>query len=652
MQKKILIIFVVWTFWISLEFLLGPYSHIRIFDSGDWIIPQLIATKSQIFKFGPSYFGNFLPGGVDLASNLLAPFSSLNSILFYILPSSAAYGLLLFAQRFLAGYFTYRLCKDSLELSTKTSLLAGMAYSLFNFSENNFTVYHQLSEPGFPFFLWVLDKLIKTNKIKQIQTYLIAFALGLFWGFSTYLPFGIPFLIPTAAIYFIFILKRFNKKLILVLTFCTLGAIIIQIPQIIALIQNSPGSIRSLTGIRTQSQAFIVYLQTVLNFFFVYKFQFFIFLFVWVFVKRNLLTKKIKGILMLSLVFSICAPFTSLIQPYLHDYLGFAAGFQFNRFDMVAPFMVTILAAVSLETLFLSKKVTRNIKLSFIIIVFSVILLESFKIKILTIKNYASFKSLYQRPDLQSLYNMDKSIYRIATIYGLGLNPAYNNAYGFESVDGYLSIYPLSYHGFWFNIIKNRIFTDSRLYNYFTKWGGRIYLYSPTGLNSNSNIDFQKNYDLNLLSMANVKYIISPAPIISDQLTLLPSTYRETLNNWQNWSFEKKLVFFLKGEYFGQPLYIYENKGVLPRFYLIKNDQVIANAVQVKKYSPDEIELRVGATTDSKLVISINYYPFWHAEVDNQKVQLDKYLDSFMELDIRKGGHDINLKYNPSYRLF
>lgn len=41
-----------------------------------------------------------------------------------------AYGLFMWVQRFLASYFAYRLCRDSLRLNHLACVFAGMAFSL------------------------------------------------------------------------------------------------------------------------------------------------------------------------------------------------------------------------------------------------------------------------------------------------------------------------------------------------------------------------------------------------------------------------------------------------------------------------------------------------------------------------------------------
>src|SRR3990167_1365292 len=94
--------FLVWSIWLSAEFLLGPFSHVRIHDAGDGFLPQAIAAKIQFEKYGLSYFAPYMASGVDAHSQILVPFSSLNNLLFTILPGYAALGIIMFLQRFIA----------------------------------------------------------------------------------------------------------------------------------------------------------------------------------------------------------------------------------------------------------------------------------------------------------------------------------------------------------------------------------------------------------------------------------------------------------------------------------------------------------------------------------------------------------------------
>jgi len=647
MRNKPLVFFLLWTLWISFEFLLGPLSHVRIFDSGDWILPQLIASKNQLLRYGPSYFGNFLPGGVDLSSNLLAPYAHLNNLLFLIFPGPVAYGFLMFIQRFFAGFFTYRLCRDSLKLAIFPSLTAALAYSLFNFSLDNFTVFHQLAEPGFPFFLWALEKL--SQQKKQLK-YAFGLILGLFWGFSTYLPFGTPFLIPAAVIYFVLISPKKDVRFWGIFAFTTLGALIIQIPEIASLIINASSSIREITGIRSEHQVIVDSFFEIITFINYYKFQIGLIVLSMYFAKFKT-DKRLLSAFLLSFFFIISGPLTRVIKLLFPDFLGIAKGFQF-RFEIIAPIFLSLLLALSFEKLLKSKRTSPFINFFIIFLGLLIIFAQTVKIKIETIQNYAPYKTLYQFPDMIDLSKRDRSLFRVATMNGAGLRPAYSNAYGFESVDGYLSLYPLSYHKFWSNVISKRIADDQAHYASFVKWGGRIYLYAPEKLKQSDVIDFGKYYDLDLLSKANVKYIFSRNPIKDDNLILLPSDYRNNFSNWEKLSKFKKFFYFIGGKYFGPPLYIYENKKVLPRFYLTAENGVNTNSIKILKYSPDKINLTVLASSNSNLIISINFYPFWKATVNGHEANLEKYEDTFMSLKINKGENNVILNYLPPYRIF
>ena len=117
-------LFLFWAIWLSGEFALGPYSHVRIFDNGDSLLPQLIAAKFQFQKYGISYFADYMVSGVDAMAQSLVSFSNLNSTLFTLFPGWFAYLLLMLSQRFLAGYFTYRLAADHLKLRFALSVIA------------------------------------------------------------------------------------------------------------------------------------------------------------------------------------------------------------------------------------------------------------------------------------------------------------------------------------------------------------------------------------------------------------------------------------------------------------------------------------------------------------------------------------------------
>jgi len=645
-------IFALWSLWISAEFLLGPYAHVRIADSGMGGIggiPELVAVKNQFLHYGYSYFGNFLPGGVDLSSNLHTPFSYLNSLLFFIFPGYIAYGLLMLAQRFLASYFTYRLCRDSLKFTFFPSFIAGLIYSLFNFSQNNFTTFHQLSEPAIPFFLWAIDRLdLKRANFK----YVMASVLGLFWGYSTYVPYGVLIFIPFSSVWFLTLVRKVKKDFWLMFTMIAVSSIVIQIPQLWSLMLNAPFSQRIERQIFPNQNFILNYLNEVKSVLTQFEFQTIFILSLILILKKKALSQKFLIISILTSVIILVSPAISFLQFFLKDQLGFAKSFQFSRFIILAPLLMTIMLA------YLVKETTRlsrffpsfNMLVTFIIIL--LIFSMSVKVKVQTLKNYSPYKVLYQHPTLKNLAQEDKSIYRVATVTGGGLLPAYAYAYGLETVDGYMALYPGSYFRFWGRVIDKALIDNHLRYEDYFSQGTRIYLFGPKNYAELEIIDFENYFDLSLLSAANVKYLISRKPLISESLILLPSLYRGEIKIWQGKTLLQKLRIFLEGKYFGPPLYIYQNTDALPRFYVLSNEQLIKNAVSVERYSPDVIELSINTQTDGQLIAAINYYPFWHVFVDGTQREIEKYNQTFMRVNITKDDEKVTFKYLPPYKFF
>ena len=639
-KNKTFIFFLIWSLWLSAEFLLGPYSHVRIFDNGDSLLPQLIASKIQFQKYGLSYFADYMALGVDASSQFLVPFSNLNSLLFITLPPYLAYGILMFVQRFLASYFTYRLARDSLKLNIFPSIIAALLFSLFNFSIYSFTLYHALGLPALPFIIWSLERILRTNSPK-IYLYLIV--LGIFVGFSNYFVYFSPYLLPFIFFWFIYVKNVYRPKIIFNLTIFSLFSILPMAPSILAVFLNLSSSQRTASNLISNTfypqgkylSAFLRLAQIFVSFW-----PSFLIILVSVVVAKtkNLFSNRL---LITSLILTPLPFAYKLSQPFLTNLPANVRSFSFDRIDLLIPFVLSLTAASLLNS---------HKNKSIFIIIFSLLLILSFKIKLDTITNYAPYRSLYEHPDLVNLAkSVDSSKWRVATITGGGARPSYALASGLSTVDTYLTIYPKTYHKYWSEVIRNRISGDKLRYEDFIDWGNRVYLYGPNDFDNLEKIDFEKYYDLSLLSQANVKYIISTKPVDDPKLILLPSTYREDSQNWHNFKLSEKFGYFLSGKFYGRPLYIYENKMAYPRFFLEIQNQIVDGQVIVKNYSPDKIELSVFSQEDSKLIFNTNYYPYWQATVNGRKSQVKKFQDTFLQVEIPTGRVEVILQYKPPY---
>ena len=105
------------------------------------------------------------------------------------------------------------------------------------------------------------------------------------------------------------------------------------------------------------------------------------------------------------------------------------------------------------------------------------------------------------------------------------------------------------------------------------------------------------------------------------------------------------------GKYYGPPLYIYENKKVLPRFFVLKNNQVSEEIIDVSYYSPDKIGLSLNLEKPATLVAAINYYPWWRVTVNGSQTSITHYQDTFMAIQLLQGENKITFEYLPPYKI-
>lgn len=171
---------------------------------------------------------------------------------------------------------------------------------------------------------------------------------------------------------------------------------------------------------------------------------------------------------------------------------------------------------------------------------------------------------------------------------------------------------------------------------------------------------FESPTNIRLLSMMNVKYIISSLPLDKPFIKRLDSTITDTQI----------------------PLYLYENPDVLPEIYFSKSavyseenlsDETLKNNLQQLKdfkaktlvecgdckedlqskgglirfesYKPDEIVLNTETKSNSWLVFSVSFLPGWQAFVDDKEVKIYRANYLFQAIKVPPGTHKVLFKY-------
>jgi hypothetical protein len=334
----------------------------------------------------------------------------------------------------------------------------------------------------------------------------------------------------------------------------------------------------------------------------------------------------------------------------------------------------------------------------------------------------ATYVSFYGSPDVTALAERQKGAppFRVASInapLARGVlqtwHPGFAWAYGLETADGYAVLYSQRYQGFWLRVIDAKIGRSDEIKDYFRRWGNRVYLFASRNyLNRPGGIEAARRWNLNLLSLANVRYFISPVQLRDADFTLLPSTRRAQQLAWSKLSWWQRTTRSWGGEFPGLPLYIYENRNVLPRAFVATRTRVLGSGAEVldemavagrlvlrrtafltardrdtlglntrplgasssqadkstttaatspaparssstsiTTYKADEVAMNVRAGSRGIVILSNCYSRYWRAWVDGREVPVAPVDHSFLGAVVPSGRHQVVFRYQPPYRL-
>ena len=125
---------------------------------------------------------------------------------------------------------------------------------------------------------------------------------------------------------------------------------------------------------------------------------------------------------------------------------------------------------------------------------------------------------------------------------------------------------------------------------------------------------------LSYLSQLNVKYLMAAQPLPSSSLVLLKH----------------------QNEYW-RDLFIYQNKAVFPRAYLLEGK----GGAAIDRYQANEVLINVNAAGSDSLFLADAYYPGWKAFVDGKEVRIERAKDLFRSVKVPAGEHKVKFVYDP-----
>jgi len=327
----------------------------------------------------------------------------------------------------------------------------------------------------------------------------------------------------------------------------------------------------------------------------------------------------------------------------------------------------------------------------------------------------------YQVQSLDRLMRAETEPFRVASV--LPLQPAYAYAQGLEAADGWANLYPKAYRQYWLHVLAPLLRNVPRTKEIFDPESGRpqdhyIFLgadlaHPGYGLLPGEDparavvegFDVDQRFDLKLLGLHNVKYLLSELPLKSRSLNLVhapadpprvaqsrdwatglksPPSRAHGSNLWRKSSNAlSNLVEANRRKALGKDLFIYRLSTYLPRFRFVEelrpapsgpsllaslvtlsaeelarsalaeqadvgdgdNLRFVVGQINSKQVHSDKITLAVNCSADAFLVVGITWNPHWRAEIDGKATSLIRVNHVQMGLKIPAGSTHVRLRY-------
>ena len=686
------------------------WSYVKLHDEGNNVLPYHLTDADDLFDKILSFWQPKYAAGVDLLSTGTG--TGFESLLFTLLPTWFAYGFYKVFIFFIGGFFTFKLLRDYLGTNFFPATLAGVLF-LFLLPDQ---IWNKMSILALPAAIYAISWKISRDKGVIFFTFLV----GALYEINSQITLSLT-LLSSIFIWLLFIEHiKILRAFAIFLSF-SFGVIAVEFHTIWAFVENSNFSHRGDFIVSNPNYEKFLYdwtLSVVNLSALLLLISFLITLKSKTYTIKEIAALKQNGVIFLiASIISLYQPTFEILRYYLQDISTLIGGYSITKgldnsvwFALSAGLSLNYIEKYNKEFGFL--KFSYNLSIASlinyaIILAVTIGILQAKITRLWDLLHDENFSYMYRHPDLLSLAEKQKnaSPFRVATPFIISetgyIIPTFMWAYGFETVDGYVSMYPEAYNQFWQKILATH--NESERVRAFKGANSELYLYgNPTDRGPSCSdgttscpVDFDKNYDIELLSLANVRFIISARRLESPHLELLDSSSRDKLIELQGSRLIERLTAKLAGEYVGPPLYIYENTLALPRFFLTKraklfnnreklihalseastkalqdsaffnvedvkieeldtfvkgiDDRQLKENVDIISYKRDEIILQVHSEYSRPLIVTNNFSPFWKAEINDQPMTIFPVYNAFQGMFIPKGKHLIRLSYLPPY---
>lgn len=694
-----------WAFWLSSEYLVhGRYSYYREHDTAEangafYVGQAQYASRGLLGYWTPS-----AGSGVDALSNNKGV-QPLFEGLFRLAPRWWTHGVILCFEVFAAAFFTVVLLRRRLAVPVVPALLAGYSFSLIYVANAAYSGVFLPSGLIVPCFPLVLMALTWAGEQTRTVAVLSAAAVGVLLALTSQAALTAIALL-LAGFWIVAVEPRRTWRHAVVLGTCVAAFAAMVLPAFAAMSMNAVESHRTLWpvsfSIAGEAARWAARRDEVKELLRVNA-PFLIPAVVgWLFGGWS--DRSLSALLAVSLVIVLEIQLMIPIRNLLQILVPSLATFQVDRVSWFLPFLAAAAGAAGLHRIwhFFAERrhrATRALGVVMVgaacVVIFAVLLDRSAEVNRLREvlrRNTSNYASFFEQPELRVLAQEVRGgpLVRVATFAEGNERPGGQHAgfawaYGFETADGYLNLYSIRYHTFWMAVIRPALELRDDLQEYFQDWGSMFYLFNPFGSEQNPK-PAAHAFNLNLLSLANVRYLISAVALEDPRLVEWAGNRGRPGRN--------PVQVAGHGDAKVNQVFVYENRSWLPRFFVatasrtfdtrealiealgdadldtLRNTAFLeardgdnamppaavdatgeprTSTVRVSEYSADRIGLDVDSAAAGTLVATNAYSRFWRAWVNGRPARVLPVDCAFQGIAVPAGRSHVRLVYDPPY---
>jgi hypothetical protein len=734
LQKHIVFALVVAALCSCESWAFGSLSWIYGYGGGLETIPAYLALDTNDRNF--SLWSPFVAGGIDrLAFWGNADPVSIELLLFKLLPVWLANGLHRFLQYFVAVFFAARVGKEELGLDWRWSAFLGLLHGCFAYQ----TTGALLTIAGVPLLVWLLHRITAPDR-----SWIIAVVAGVLFSLCTTFTFSDPYLLLFAGMWLVIVGRQYSAHAGRQFVLFSVALLLADCPQLFAIAANGPTSHRagwpieqigwSIDGLFYRQLQFDIFSQSKLLDFITQNIPPLTFLIGLPLALLGLRRGEARTEFVFLRIFTIWAVLSQkwlwiTLQTGVAFVLPFVNGVYMGRFFQI-PAAFLIACGLSLVALMIWQRLNLaalRIAAASVGIGFAAFMIAWPKVHLfypLGVDGWGERN--YQIATLDKIRAQESEPFRVASV--LPLQPAYAYAQGLETVDGWANLYPAFYRDLWYRALTplfaevpytRQIFgvDVGRPEDNFIFLGADLIqpgvgLLAGEDVNEalKSGFDVNRRFNLDVLRLLNVKYLLSEYPLKSNGIHLvhapamLPDfpisrsrntglvqgARRQTVPDARLGALGPAVQPLLdiraawRRDLQGKDIFIYGLDRALPRFRLVSSvvteptdvavldrlskpgvDEAVINVadagplggnlkfvsgtVSIVRYTSDEILLDVDHRGAGFLVIGNTWSPYWSVEIDGNPAKLIRANNAQYGLPIGESARRIRLYYNPPY---